>query len=210
MKLVLLVEGQTESRAAGEFIKRWLDPQLTRPIAIPPPVILRGYANFAKELTTKARMYLDQPHNSEIIAVIGLLDLYGPGFYPPDKSSASERQAWAKQHFEVQVARDRFHMYFAVHETEEWLLSQPEIFPTEVQKALPEKRIARPEQVNFQEPPAKLLNRVYRQATGRNYKKTTHGQQLFKKLDPALAAARCPYLQRMLDDLLSLAKAAGA
>ena len=70
-------------------------------------------------------------------------------------------------------------------------------------------KVAQPEEVNFAEPPAKLLDRIYKQQTKRNYKKTTYGKQLFAKLDPASAAAKCPYLKAMLDEMLTLAKAAG-
>ncbi len=62
--------------------------------------------------------------------------------------------------------------------------------------------------MNFDEPPAKLLDRVYQQHTGKGYKKTTYGKQLFAKLDPSIAAPKCPYLKSMLVEMLKLAKAA--
>ena len=66
-----------------------------------------------------------------------------------------------------------------------------------------------PETVNFDTPPAKLLNSVYNQTTRRDYKKVSNGRQLFAKLDPSIAAGKCPYLNRMLEELLSMAKEAG-
>lgn len=99
-------------------------------------------------------------------------------------------------------------MFLAVHEFEAWLLSQPEILPAIVKNILPPK-IARPETVNFNEPPAKLLDRLYMQSTKRNYKKTTYGKQRFAILDPHVAAEKCPYLKKMLDELLNLARSAG-
>jgi hypothetical protein len=68
---------------------------------------------------------------------------------------------------------------------------------------------ARPERVNFDQPPAKLLNQVYNQKTRHDYKKTTHGKQLFAKLDPEIAADKCPRLKELLNEMLSLAEAAG-
>lgn len=58
-------------------------------------------------------------------------------------------------------------------------------------------------------PPAKLVDRIYKQKLRRNYKKTTYGQQLFRALDPHAAADKCPYLNKMLREMLKLAKAKG-
>lgn len=207
MKFVLLVEGQTERDSAAAFLKRWLDPQLRERVGIQ-TVSFNGYADLVRKMATKAQMYLEGNNASEIIGVIGLIDLYGPTFYPPDKTTVDERYRWGKEHFEREVALDRFRMFFAVHEFEAWLLSQPDIFPREVKEAFPGK-IAQPERVNFDEPPAKLLDRIYMQQTKRNYKKTTYGKQLFAKLDPAVAKGRCPYLKALLEEMLALAKTAG-
>ncbi|HTN02294.1 MAG TPA: DUF4276 family protein, partial [Planctomycetaceae bacterium] len=112
------------------------------------------------------------------------------------------------RHFESEVDRSRFRMFFAVHEFEAWLLSQPEIFRQEVQKRLP-NRISAPETVNFDKPPSKLLNQIYLEATNKRYKKTTDGGTLFRKLQPDVAVDKCPYLKAMLEEMLLLAKAAG-
>ncbi|MDA1050572.1 MAG: DUF4276 family protein [Planctomycetota bacterium] len=207
MKFVLLVEGATEKNAAAEFLKRWLDPQLDQAVGIQ-VIPFKGYAQLARKVVKKAQMFLDGPKHGEIIAVLGLLDLYGPGFYPDHVTEADERFEWGVDHFQKQVARDRFRMFFAVHEFEAWLLSQPEIFPREVKTSLPGK-VARPETVNFDEPPAKLLDKIYKQTVKRDYKKTTYGQQLFRKLDPDVAAEKYPYLKEMLGEMLKMAKAAG-
>ena len=207
MRFVLLVEGRTEHESAAAFLKRWLDPQLRRPVGVQ-PVSFDGYGDLVRKMAKKARMYVEGPGQSEIVAVIGLLDLYGPTFYPPDKTTADERCQWGKEHFEQEVGLDRFRLFFAVHEFEAWLLSQPEVFPSDVRKALP-KRIPEPERVDFNEAPAKLLDRVYKQVKKRGYKKTTYGRQLFRKLDPSVAIGKCPHLKAMLDEMLALARAAG-
>ena len=61
---------------------------------------------------------------------------------------------------EGEVNHPKFRQHFAVHETEAWLLSGPEHFAAEIQKAFPAK-IAQPETVKFNEPPAKLLDRLH-------------------------------------------------
>lgn len=207
MKFILLVEGQTEKIAAAAFLKRWLDPQLSQPVGIQ-SVKFDGYAELATKMATKARMHLAGPKRNEVIAVLGMLDLYGPSFYPADKHSARDRVAWGRAHFEKTVDEPKFRMFFAVHEFEAWLLSQPEIFPRDIKNAFP-KSIEKPEQVNFNDPPGKLLDRLYLQHKRRNYKKTTYGRQMFAKLDPAVAIRKCPQLKEMLDEMLALARAAG-
>lgn len=208
MKFVLLVEGQTEKDSAAAFLKRWLDPQLKQAVGIQ-VVSFNGYAELARKMVKKAQMHLSGPRQAEIIAVVGLLDLYGPNFYPADKATTDERYTWGRTHFEREIGLDRFRMFFAVHEFEAWLLSQPDIFPREVKEALPSAKVSQPERVNFNEPPAKLLDRIYKQATKKNYKKTTYGKQLFPKLNPLVTVPKCPYLKIMLEEMLKLAKAAG-
>ena len=142
MKFVLFVEGHTERASVPAFLKRWLDPQLTQKVGIQ-PVRFEGCKDFDKGLCRKAHMYLDSPARDEIIAVIGLLDLYGPHIYPGHLSSAHDRYEWGVRHYEQQVGRSNFRIFFAVHEVEAWLLSQPALFPHEVQRALP-GRVAQP------------------------------------------------------------------
>ena len=73
MKFVLLVEGATEKIAAKDFLKRWLDPRLEKPVGIK-PVCFSGYAQLVRKVVTKARMYLDGPRRDENVdhAVHGL------------------------------------------------------------------------------------------------------------------------------------------
>jgi hypothetical protein len=152
-------------------------------------------------------MYLQDPKGrAEIVAVISLMDLSGPTVYPEVKTSALERYEWAKEEMERQVSHPQFRQFFAVHETEAWLLSSPAIFPMEVRKGISARR---PERVNFDEPPAKLLDRLYRRELKRHYKKVTGGRELFDRLSPSVAYEKCNYLKLMLDEMLVLAKEAG-
>ncbi len=132
MKFILFVEGHTERACIPAFLKRWLDPQLMQKVGIQ-AVRFEGCKDFDKGLRTKAHMHLDGPAHDDIIAVIGLLDLYGPQIYPRRLSSAHDRYEWGVRHYEQQVGRRNFRMFFAVHEVEAWLLSQPALFPHEVQ-----------------------------------------------------------------------------
>lgn len=207
MNFILFIEGHTEKKALPQFLKKWLDPKLTKPVGIK-TVRFEGWQELVKDMPKKAGLYLNGPQKHDIIAVIALLDLYGPTFYPAGKETAPERYEWAKAHLESKVGHPKFRQFFAVHETEAWLLSDPNLFPNEVKIALPGK-IQRPEEVNFDKPPARLLEQIYKEKIKRTYKKTTHGSELFGKLDANLAYTKCPRLKEFFDEMLKLAKEAG-
>lgn len=131
MRFVLLAEGDTEKRAVADFLKRWLDPKLKAPVGIK-VVNLRGNRQAVSRIVAKARDYLDGPDADEIVAVIGLLDLYGLDIYPRQLTPAKDRYEWAVKEFERQVDRTKFRMCFAVHEFEAWILAQPDVLPRSV------------------------------------------------------------------------------
>jgi len=207
MKFVLFVEGPTEQKAIPAFFKRWLDIRLQQKVGIK-VVCFKGWWEFIQDFPGKVRMYLHGPQANDIIAIIGLLDLYGPTIYPAGKNSAQERRAWATQYLEEKVNDKRFRMFFAVHEIEAWLLSNPDLFPKEVRQVFPGK-IQKPETVNFEEPPAKLLERLYWERLKKKYKKVTDGSNLFGRLSPEEVYAKCPCFKNMLDEMLILAKKEG-
>jgi hypothetical protein len=202
VKFALYVEGYTE-RALSSFLKRWLDPRLSREVGID-PVRFSGSGDYRKSFVQRAGRDLN---SSRLIAVIGLLDLYRAGLEFPPNITTDAKCTWAKAQLERQIGDSRFRQHFAVHETEAWLLSDHEIFPVAIGFRLMDFAV-RPESVNLQQPPAKLLHRVYR-TYGREYKKVVDGSALFGKLDPNRAYERCPHLRMLLDDMLALAKAAG-
>lgn len=205
MRFLLFVEGSTE-QALPHFLKRWLDPRLPTPVGIHVSRF-EGLSDYYNGIKRRVEFSLAGKAGAEVIAAIGILDLYGPTFYPPDKKTADERYAWGKKHLERRVGHPRFRQHFAVHETEAWLLAQPEVFPQEVKKALP-RGTSRPETVNFDNPPARLLARLYRERLGRNYRKVTDGAYLFQSLSPDRAYEKCPALSALFDDMLELARQA--
>ena len=207
MKFILFVEGKTEDKSLPTFLKRWLDARLEHRVGIQ-TVKFKGWSELIKGAPTKARMYLNGPKQEEIIAIIGLLDLYGPTIYPLEKKTAMERYLWAKSFIEEYVDEPKYHQFFCVHEVEAWLLSNPDVFPDAIKNAFPGK-IAQPETVNFNEPPKKLIQRLYKDKMKRTYKEATLGKEFFNKLYPALPYGKCPSLKLLLDSMLKMAKEAG-
>ncbi len=204
MRFILFVEGYTENKSLPKFLKKWLDPKLDNPVGIR-TIRFEGWPELVKDAPLKTKMHLNGPAKDDIIAVISLLDLYGPTFYPNHIEKYDERYVWGKKYIEDKVNHTRFFQFFAVHEIEAWLLSQPDIFPLKVKNAFPQK-IQNPELVNFNEPPAKLLERLYPLHVKRSYKKVVNGKELFDKLDPNIAYHKCPKLKELMDKMLELAQ----
>ncbi|MDZ7700057.1 MAG: DUF4276 family protein [Deltaproteobacteria bacterium] len=158
MKFVLLVEGDTEKKVLAALFKRWIDPRLAQPVGVK-VVKCEGWPELIKESPKKARMHLE---DEDVIAVFAILDLYGPTIYPNGVRNVSERYKWAKSHLEGKVGDTRFHQHFAVHETEAWLFSNLNLFPGPIKTALP-AGVEKPEEINFDEPPSKLLEKLYKE-----------------------------------------------
>lgn len=209
MKFVLFVEGKTEYAGVPGFLKRWLDARLPQRVRIA-PIRFKGVTDYFGDIRKK--VHLDLSAGRDVIAGIGLLDLYGlePVLsFPPRIVSVQQRYDWAKRELEQRVNHRLFRQHFAVHEIEAWLLSDADIFPPEVRRDLAAGSKA-PERVNFNNPPAQLLHGVYRDRLKRRYQKAVDGPNLFRLLKPDRARSKCPYLKVMMDDMLALARDANS
>jgi hypothetical protein len=81
VKFILFVEGPTEKAVLPDFLKHWLDPQLAEPVGVR-PVLFNGWSDYVRGISSKANLNLSGKSGADVIAGIGLLDLYGPTFYP--------------------------------------------------------------------------------------------------------------------------------
>jgi hypothetical protein len=88
-------------------------------------------------------------------------------------------------------------------------LSQPDIFPAELRKEI-QALSAKPEEVNFDSPPKRRLDRIFEDRLKRGYQPRVDGSKLFRQVDPDVVRAKCPLFRQMLDELLHLAKNAAA
>jgi hypothetical protein len=95
--------------------------------------------------------------------------------------------------------RPGFRQHFAVHEIEAWLLAYPQQWPEHSRSRIMQRR---PEEVNFNKPPAKFL----REILGGRYRKTADARRIFNAVDAQVAIDLCPYLKALADDLLKIAQ----
>jgi hypothetical protein len=194
--MVLFVEGKTETYLP-QFFQRWLaPPRVPARIGIK-AVDLRGVANYRREIRKRALVALAE---SDVIGAVGLIDFYASGLQYP-AGEVRHQYDWAQKTIQTEVDNPRFRQHFAVHETEAWLLSEPERFPAAVQEHLPK---GAPESVNHRNPPSRVISNLYQSKLQRPYRKPTEGARLFAKLDPDRAYDRCPHLKLLFDDMLDL------
>jgi len=87
MKFVLFAEGKTEKTVLADFFKRWLDPRLAQRVGIS-VVRFNGWSHYLSDIKSRAELSLSGKSGADVIAGIGLLDLYGPTFYPAHLADA--------------------------------------------------------------------------------------------------------------------------
>ena len=197
MKLAIFVEGQTEG-CLREFLGRWLEQKQIQGLGVRLRPF-KGVGEYLAEIQRSANLALSTP---DVVGAVGIMDFYASTLKYPDGSVAAQYE-WAKQEVERRVDHPRFRQHFAVHETEAWLLSDPQIFPREIRTGLP--KTSRPESVNHRRPPGHRLKDIYWRKLNKKYKKPIEGASLFRKLNPETAYHRCPHLRLLLDDILTLA-----
>jgi hypothetical protein len=201
-RIVLFVEGDTEQTLPA-FFHKWLDPQL-------PPlskvgiqaVSFQGVSNYLDDLPRKLELYLTEGGAN---FVVGLVDLYG---LPPTRvnllNCLTIKDKVAKARAEIlrlvpPAFRELFRQHFAVHEVEAWLLAYPDRWPPNVRSQITQRP---PEEVNFNEPPARFLKRILRGS----YRKTVYARNIFRCENPQTAINNCPFLKLLAQDLREIAK----
>jgi hypothetical protein len=210
MKFILIVEGQTERKGVPDFIRKWLNEggRLQTSVGVRAISLKGGGRDLFARIADKAISHLKGPRRQGIVGVIGLLDLYNPGFeWPKNCDSVDQRWQWGIEQIENKVSDDKFRMFFAVHEVEAWMLSEPSELHVTLSKA-DETAVKAPEKINFQTPPSKWLKQRYKHLKPACMK-TTHGPEILGRLDPGITHDKCPYFGMMLDQMRVLARQAG-
>lgn len=202
MRFILIVEGDTEKRSIEGLIRKHLVEKTGQNIGVR-AININGYGNFFRDLPQKVKKYLAGPDKEEILAIVGLMDLYKTPYARDVNCSIRERILQGTQLFEDSVKQDRFRMFFAVHEYEAWLLSDVEKFDPAIRGRIA-SHARNPEEVNTDEPPSKYLKRIYSEYLHREYKKTVDGKVLMGRVDPQKVYEKCPNFRAMIDFFVSL------
>lgn len=136
--------------------------------------------------------------------VVALTDVY-TGTIPPDFKDAAD----AKRRMREWVGQEpRFYPHAAQFEAEAWLLPYwPRIQAIAGSTHPPPS--GSPENVNHDQPPARLLNAVFQGGTKRRrYSKLRDGAAILRDQDIGVAAAVCAELRAFLDTLRAISAGA--
>ncbi len=204
MRFLLFVEDRAERFAIANYLKRWLDPRLSKPVRIR-PIWFNGKSDYLKDIAKKVELHLSGQSGADVIAAIGLVDLLTLDediAVMRGLSNVHDQCLAARQYMEQRVQHVKFRQHLAVYEIEAWLIASPQAFPSDAQAEV-RIRSSNPEGIGPEESPAQLLHRIYRDRLGRRYKKSTDGSALLLSADPENAYRACA---RMLDDMLALAR----
>lgn len=196
MKIVLLVEGKTET-ALRDVLKTFLDSRadkenLARVGLRTKPLDSRLL--IPDRVKDQVAMNLRDP---EVVCVVGLIDVY-PTFPSAQKAKEFLRGAAGPE--------KRFHAHAAQFDVEAWLLP----FWDEICQKLKVKRQppgGNPEEVNLEHPPSRHLAELYRLAK-RSYDKPRDARAILQGRDLKVAANRCPEFKAFLNTLLACANLA--
>ncbi len=176
-KAFVLVEGQTEET----FIRDVLSPYLAEKSVYLTPVLVKtrlakgsktaakgGVVSYSKVENDVRNLLRD----SVAVCVTTMFDFYGlagkdfPGWDSLPNGDCYQKVAHLEWKWQEHIVDPRFRPYFAIHEFEALLFTQPEAiaryFPAQGKKVLPaleaiRKHYDTPEQINEDEPPSKRL-----------------------------------------------------
>jgi hypothetical protein len=200
-QIAVLCEGDTEEWAARKLLRRHLSADGFAHVGLK-PINLRAKIDdiliFTEQLAT-------DPH---ICAVLTLVDLYGmnraqlsPG------SNLDSKVAAARRWLATQCSRARqgfFYGHVVVHEIEAWILAEGKALGTR----LKHPQIASDpdaETKDFDNPPKRRLNEMFRRHLQRHYEENRDAPALFEVMDPRAVYTSCRYYRIIYDDLVQIA-----
>lgn len=210
MRFLLFVEDNRLRKEIAEYVKRLLDERLSQPVRVT-AIGHNGKSDYLDTIRRKVELHLSADSGSDVIAAIGLVDLWTlEEGIPQLRNLSGVQQRWqaAREHIEKLVQQPKFRQHLAAQEVEAWLIASPQVFPPKARRNI-KRHAASPEAIGGNESPARLLARVYQKRLGRDYRKVIDGASLFADADPQDAYKACPHFRLMLDDMEQLAKKRG-
>jgi hypothetical protein len=195
MRIVLLVEGRTES-VCKPVLKALLDEVADARGKPHIGLATRQYNGSgildAEAVAADAAAHLEQPDTAGVAV---LVDVF-PEF--PSADAATE-------HYCARLRDDRFRAHCALHDFEAWLLPHWKRVYRLAGKTAPKQcPWSSPERVDLMKPPARVLSELL--APKHGYEKTRDVQRILRSPDDLrLSAEKCPQLKAFLNTLLEFA-----
>ena len=195
MKIVLLVEGRTET-AFLPILRGYIHARLPLGKDRPRLTVNRYDGRIPKH--ERLKKVVENEVRSGADAVIALTDVYTGSNDFTDANDAKQKMSdWCN-------GRPRFYPHAALHDFEAWLLPYWDAIKTLSGSDRAAPAIS-PEGVNHNKPPARLLAEVFLQGSkGRAYSKPRDAARILDKKDLTIAANACLELKSFLNRILAL------
>lgn len=195
MKIVLIVEGQTE-RVFLPHLRKFLEARLGNSMPRIVPHLEDGRIPTRDKLRRVVSNLLSGPRAAD--HVIALTDVY-TGMQPPEFVDAADAKAKMR---EWVGNEPRFHPHAAQHDFEAWLLP----FWPSIQRLAGHNKACpsgNPESVNHNNPPAYRIKEIFQIGQRRgSYVKTRDAARILRDNDLAISVARCPELRALVNTIL--------
>ncbi len=197
MKLVLMVEGQTET-AFLPYLRNFIRERVRGPMPKIETNRFDGRIPTGAKLQRVVTMLLSGSHAAD--HVIALTDVY-TGSRPPEFFDALD----AREKMRRWVGQEpRFHPHAAQHDFEAWLLPY---WPT-IQRLAGHNRAAPagvPESVNHNKPPAHRIKEIFEIGdSSRSYIKPRDANRILRENDLLFSVQRCPEFKHFVNTILRL------
>lgn len=203
-RIVLLCEGETETLATQRFLRPQFEVDGLKPIALH-PINLKGKLGDIGDYTLRYRT------DRRVAAVFTMIDLYGmklPTFSPGTslENKVSTARAWLREQIR-DVDPDFFHPHVCVHELEAWFLAEGKALGKRLKhpKLRPDRQS---ERKNFENPPTKRVNELFRKHLKHEYRKIADGGPLLSELSHDAVIEACEYYREFYEDLTAVARGA--
>lgn len=201
-EIVILCEGSTEEYAIRYFVRRQWEVDGFTPMGLH-TIDLRGKVeNVAKY----ARLYARE---EQVTAVFTLIDLYGTKqikYDPRDDlaQKVTRAKTWLQQGISPDIS-SKFYPHFSVHEVEAWLLADGRCLANRLKNETiqPDPQA---ETRNFENPPSRRLQTLFKQHKPTGYSKIQDGIPLFQHVTFETVYASCVYFRTFYDDLKQVAQ----
>lgn len=201
MRIVLLVEGQTE-RAFLPVLRSYLASKLLGRMPKLDPWPYHGLIPTRDKLRRVVEDALTRRPIAD--AVIALTDVYtGTREFVDAEDAKAKMRAWVG-------ANERFYPHVASYDFEAWLLP----YWSTIQKLAKHNMSAPsgpPERVNHDRPPAYRIKEIFERGTCRDsYVKPRDALRILKENSLSVAVEACPELQALVNTIMALAGGADA
>ncbi len=203
-RIVVLCEGDTEEHCVKHFLRRSFESERLSALGLH-PINLGARLEDVVDYTVRYR------RDRRVVAVFTLVDLYGMNRvnHRLDDSldtKVEKVKQWLWNDM-TEHCRGFFHPHVSVHEIEAWFLAEGKALGRRL-KCSTLRPVPHAEELDFDKPPKRRINALFRRYLKRGYEENGDGQPLFKALDHSLVYERCGYYRALYDDLVGCGRAA--